>query len=133
ACHARSDRQRASDLYDMARRLLRTGGSSVQARWIPAPPSSVPPKLLESVRRHFGVSDGVLDVLVAKVVLQGPRVVAIIGQLEPAGMAKHVRVDGECHLGGLPDTLDEAMEADGADRPTAFGNEHVSLFRVIAA
>jgi hypothetical protein len=47
-------------------------------------------------------------------VLQGPRVVAIIGQLEPAGMAEHVRVDREWHLGGLPDTLDEAMEADGS-------------------
>jgi len=54
----------------------------------PAPPSSVPPKVLESVRRHFGVPDGVLDVLVAEVVLQGPRVVAIVDELEPAGMAK---------------------------------------------
>ena len=52
---------------------------------------------------------------------------AIVRQLEPAGMAKHVRVDREWHLGGLPNTLDEAMEADGADRPTAFGNEYVSL------
>jgi hypothetical protein len=40
-------------------------------------------------------------------------------------MAKHVRVDRERHLGGLPDTLDEAMEADGADRPTALGNKYV--------
>src|SRR5215813_13956229 len=48
-------------------------------------------------------------------------------------MAKHVRVDGEWQLGGLPDTLDEAVETDGTDRPTAFGNEHVSLSRVIAA
>src|SRR5262249_299729 len=98
-----------------------------------APPSSVPPKVLESVGRHFGVPDRVLDVLVAKVVLQGPRVVAIVGELEPAGVAKHVRGDREWHLGGLTDTPDEAMEADGADRPTAFGNEHVSLSRVIAA
>ena len=68
-----------------------------------------------------------------EVVLQGPRVVAIVGELEPTGMAKHVRVDGEWHLGGLPDTLDEAMEADGADRPAAFGNEYVGVSRVIAA
>jgi hypothetical protein len=45
----------------------------------------------------------VLDVLVPEVVLQGSRVVAIIGQLEPAGMAKHVRVDRQWHLGGLPE------------------------------
>src|SRR6516165_8892675 len=99
----------------------------------PAPSSSVPPKVLKSVGRHFGVSDGVLNVLVPEVVLQGARVVAIVGQLKPAGMAKHVWVDRQWHLGGLPDTLDEAMEADGADRPTAFGNEHVGVSRVIPA
>jgi hypothetical protein len=43
----------------------------------------------------------VLNVLVPEVVLQGPRVVAVVGELEPAGMAKHVRVDREWHLGGL--------------------------------
>ena len=103
------------------------------ARRISAPPSSVPPKILESVGRHFGVPDGVLDVLVPEVMLQGPRVVAVVGQLEPTGMAKHVWVDWEWHLGGLAEALDEAMEADGADRPTAFGNKHVSVSRVIAA
>jgi hypothetical protein len=59
----------------------------------------------------------VLNVLVAEVMLQGPRVVAIIGQLEPAGMAEHVRVDREWHLGGLPDALNEAVEADGLIGP----------------
>src|SRR5215813_6903376 len=99
----------------------------------PAPPSSVPPKILESVGRHVGVPDGVLNVLVPKVVLQGPRVVAIIGELEPTGMAKHVRVDREWHLGGLPEALDKSVEADGTDWPAAFGNEHVGVCRVIAA
>src|SRR5262249_26453785 len=79
------------------------------------PPSSVPPKVLEPVWLHVGVPDRVLNVLVPEVVLQGPRVVAIVGELEPTGMAKHMWVDREWHLGGLPDTLDEAMEADGAD------------------
>jgi hypothetical protein len=59
----------------------------------------------------------VLDVLVPEVVLQGPSVVTIVGELEPAGVAKHVRVDREWHLGGLPDALDEAVEANGADWP----------------
>ena len=75
------------------------------------PPSSVPPKVFEPVGRHFGIPDRVLNVLVPEVLLQGPRVVAIICELEPAGMAKHVGVDRERHLGGLLDTLDEAMEA----------------------
>src|SRR5262245_40301003 len=98
-----------------------------------APPSSVPPKVLEPIGRHFGISDGVLDVLVAEVVLQGPRVVAIIGELEPAGMAKHVRVDGEWHIGGLPEALDEPVETDRADGAAALGNKHVGISGVIAA
>src|SRR5215813_13118557 len=98
-----------------------------------APLWSVPPKVLEPVGRHVGVPDRVLDILVPEVVLQGPGVMAIVREFEPAGMAKHVRVDREWHLGGLPDTLNEAMEADGADRPTAFGNEHVGVLSVIAS
>ena len=74
-----------------------------------------------------------LNVFVPEIVLQGARVVAIIGELEPAGMAKHVWVDREWHLGGLANALDEAVEADGADGPAALGNEDVSLFRVVAA
>jgi len=48
-----------------------------------------PPKVLEAVGRHVGVPDGVLDVLVPEVVLERSRVVAIVGELEPAGMAQH--------------------------------------------
>src|SRR5262249_42357679 len=92
-----------------------------------------PPKVLEPVGRHFGVSDRVLDVLVPEVVLQSPRVVAIIGELEPTGMAKHVWVDREWHLGSLADALDEAVEADGADWPAALGNEDVGVFGIVAA
>src|SRR5262245_9891516 len=94
---------------------------------------SAPPKVLEPVGRHFGVPDRVLNVLVAEVVLQGPRIVTIIGELEPAGVAKHVWVDREWHLGGFPDALDEAVETDGADWPAALGNEYVGVCRVIAA
>jgi hypothetical protein len=75
----------------------------------------------------------VLDILVPEVVLQGARVVAIVSELEPTGMAKHVGVDWEWHLGSLADALDEPVEADGTDWPTALGNEHVGIFRVIAA
>ena len=61
------------------------------ARWILPRHRQPLQKILESVGRHFGVPDRVLDVLVSKVVLQGARVVAVVGQLEPAGMAQHVR------------------------------------------
>jgi hypothetical protein len=98
-----------------------------------ATPSSVPPKILEAVGRHFGVPDGVLNVFVPEVMLQGPRVVTIIGQLEPAGMAKHVGMDREWHLGDLAEALDEPVETDGTDWPAALGNEYVGVSRVIAA
>src|SRR5262245_22040974 len=48
---------------------------------------SASPKVLEPVGRQFGVPDRVLDVLVPEVLLQGPRIVAIVGELEPTGMA----------------------------------------------
>src|SRR5262245_38241720 len=91
------------------------------------------PKIFESVGSHLGVADRVLDVLVPEVVLQRPRVVAIVGELEPTGMAQHVWVDREWHLGGLPDALHKPVEANGTDWSAALGNEHVSLFSVLAA
>src|SRR5262249_52763315 len=51
---------------------------------------------------------------------------------EPAGVAKHVRVDRKWHLGGFPEALDKPVEADRADWPAALGNEHVGIFGVIA-
>ena len=98
------------------------------ARWIL-------PRHRQSLQKSLNRSGAISVYLTVcwEVVLQGPRVVAIVGELEPTGMAKHVRVDREWHLGGLPDTLDEAMEADGADWPAALGNEHVGVSRVIAA
>src|SRR6516164_6206442 len=94
---------------------------------------SAPPKVLEPVGRHFGVSDRVLDVLVPEVVLQGPGVMAIVREFEPTGMAKHVRVNRERHVNGLPEALDEPVETDGTDWPAALGNEHVGVLRVIAS
>src|SRR5262249_31673126 len=79
------------------------------------------PKIFESVGSHLGVADRVLDVLVPEVVLQRPRVVAIVGELEPTGMAKHVWMDREWHLGSLADALDEAGEAHRTDWPASLG------------
>ena len=58
---------------------------------------------------------------------------AIVGELEPAGMAKHVGMDREWHLGDLPEALDEPVETDGTDWPAALGNKYVGVSRVIAA
>jgi len=90
-------------------------------------------KSLKSVGCHVGVPDRVLNVFVPEVVLQGARVVAIVGQLKPTGMAKHVWVDREWHRGGLADALDEAVEPNRTNRPAALGNEYVGVFGVITA
>jgi hypothetical protein len=47
-------------------------------------------------------------------VLQSAGVLAVVGQLEAAGMAQHVRVDAEGHLGGFAQARDHAAESDRA-------------------
>jgi hypothetical protein len=54
------------------------------------PNRSIPPEVLEPIRRQLGVAHRVLDVLVAKVCLQRPGVVAGICEGEAAGVPKHV-------------------------------------------
>ena len=73
-----------------------------------------------------------LDIAVPEIMLQGAGVVAIVGELEAAGMAKHVRMHGKGHLGGLAEPCHEVMEADWAHRPAALANEDMSLARVFA-
>ncbi len=65
--------------------------------------------------------------------LQSPCVVAIIGELKTTGMAQHVWVDRERHLGSLADALDEPVETNRTDWPAALGNEHVGVFGVVAS
>src|SRR5262249_54272577 len=73
-------------------------------------PRSASPKVLEPVGRHVGVPDRVLDVLVPEVGLS-PRVVAVVGELEPTGMTQHVWVDREWHLGSLADAQNPVLDA----------------------
>ena len=57
--------------------------------------SSVLPERLEAIRRQFCIPDRMLNVPMTKVLLKRPRVVAVIGELEPAGMPEHVGVGWE--------------------------------------
>jgi len=74
----------------------------------------------------LGVSHGVHDVLVAEVVLQGSRVPAIIGKLEPARMPQHVRVDGELEPGADGEAGQHLAEARGGHGGAALGHEDVA-------
>src|SRR3954471_11027416 len=96
----------------------------------------VPPEVLEPLGGQLGVP----DVLMPEPLLNGPRVVPIVGQLEAAGMARHVRVAGAgdgcpvaltCSAASLnfsipaplsggrkpPRTLARALEAEAGDDP----------------
>src|SRR4051794_16955209 len=53
------------------------------------PATLISPEVLEPIGRKLGVSDGVLDVLMAEVVLQAASVHALVRQLVPAGMSEH--------------------------------------------
>ena len=76
-------------------------------------PPSIFPEALEPIRCQLGVSHGVHDVLVAEVVLQGTRVPAVIGKLEPTRMPEHVRVDGELEPGADSKAGQHLAEARG--------------------
>ena len=54
-----------------------------------------PPQPLKPCRVGGGVPDGVLDVPVSEVILNEPRIRALIGEGEAASVAQHVRVDLE--------------------------------------
>ena len=52
----------------------------------------ISPEVAEPVGRKLGVTDGVLDVLVAEIVLQGSGIVPVVGKLIAARMPQHVRM-----------------------------------------
>ena len=54
---------------------------------------SILPKAFEPIRTQFRVSHRVRDVLVPEVLLDRARVLAVAGELEPARMPQHVRMD----------------------------------------
>ena len=93
----------------------------------------ISPEVAEPVGRKLGVADGVLDVLVAEIVLQGSGIVPVVGKLIAARMPQHVRMQWERHLGGLAEPLDEMAEADGAHGSAALREEDVGLVRAFSA
>jgi hypothetical protein len=73
----------------------------------------------------------VLDIFVSEIVLQSACVVSVVGKLEAAGVPKHVRMDGERHLCGLAEALDEMMETHRADRAATLRNKHIGFAGVL--
>jgi hypothetical protein len=57
-----------------------------------APGASRPPEVFEPLGRQLSVTYGVLDVPMAQLGLQGPGIVALVGQRKATGVAQHVRM-----------------------------------------
>jgi len=87
---------------------------------------SVLPEIREAVRRQLGVAHRMLDVLVPEIGLERAGVVTLVGELESAGVSKHVQMDRERHLGSLTKPRDHAPEADRRHRRVALAHEHVT-------
>jgi hypothetical protein len=72
--------------------------------------------MLESRRREFRVPDRVLDILVPEVGLQRPGIDALVRQVEPARVPKHVGMDRKGELGGNAKPPDQLAESGGGER-----------------
>jgi hypothetical protein len=116
---------------DYANPARNRGTCRAKARCIGRCAALIPPEIAEPVGRKLGVSDGVLDILVAEIVLQGSGIVPVVGKFIAARMPQHVRMQWERHPGGLAEPLDEMMEADGAHGSAALGDKNVSLGRIL--
>jgi hypothetical protein len=95
------------------------------------PKGSLPPEVLEAIRRQFGIAHGVLDVFVAEIGLQRPCIVAFVGEGKAAGVSQHVRVGLELEASHGACTLDHPGKAGGGERGTAFGREYERRLRFL--
>jgi len=68
---------------------------------------------------------------VSEVVLQRPRVVPVVRELEPAGVAEHVWVGGERQPGRQAGPGHELADVARGHRPTALGGEQVRPLGVL--
>ena len=84
------------------------------------------PKILESLGRQLGVFDRVLNVFVPEIMLKRPSILTIICKLVAAGVAQHVGMDWERHLGGLAEPTYHAPEPDGTHGCPPLTHEKVS-------
>src|SRR5262245_35600924 len=87
------------------------------------------PEPLEAIRRQSRVTDGRVDRLVPKVVLDRPGVLAVVCQLVAAGMAQHVAVNEKGEARGLASPRDHALIAGNAEGCQALTDEHIDACR----
>ena len=105
--------------------------ADIVRRW--ADVFSSTPKILEPRRRQLSVADGVLDVAVAKISLQRPRIVPLVGERVAACVPEHVRVCLEGKLRFDPCPLDHAGKPGSAEGRSALRGEYEGRRRLLLA
>lgn len=85
---------------------------------------SISPKVPEAIRRQFGVAHRMLDVAMAKVCLEPPRIVPFVRQREAAGVSQHVRVGFEAEASRRTSALYKPRKARRGERRAALGHKH---------
>src|SRR5215203_4994625 len=103
------------DVTTAQNRIRRTG----------EPPGSIFPEGFEAIGCEFGVAHRVLDGLVPEIMLHGPRVLAVVGQLVAARMPQHVRVNRERKRCGLACAGQHLAKAGRRHRRASLRGEHV--------
>jgi hypothetical protein len=78
--------------------------------------SSIPPEVLESMRRQSGVDDGAGDRRMAEPAPNSPGIVPLVGESVAAGVPGHVRVGFQLETGTGGGALDHPREARRKER-----------------
>jgi hypothetical protein len=93
---------------------------------------SILPKRLEPFWRQLRVAHGVLNIFVPEVMLQGARVLSVVGELVPAGVPQHVRVYRKWKLDCLPYPRKHLPKASTRHRRTTLCDKDISRFNLLA-
>src|ERR671923_777638 len=86
---------------------------------------SIVPEVLKAPRREFCVPDGMLNIAMPQVVLNGARVGILVGQVKAAGVPQHMGMDWQGQGGGFARPADHVMDRPRCERRSALGEEHV--------
>ena len=92
---------------------------------------SITPEVFESIRRQLGIAGGVLDVAVSQVLLDRPRILPVVGQFVPGGMAKHMWVNLKRDASLAPSPIDDLAYRIDGERSLALADKHVGCLRIV--
>jgi hypothetical protein len=84
------------------------------------------PEIAKPLGRKFAISNRMLNVLMAEIVLQRSSIHTLIGQLEPSRMPQHVGMDWKRHFGRWPKPRYHPAKGNCGHRSAPLAHEHIS-------